>query len=66
MGVVIAAVSAGALGLAAAITGALALLRRHDHVGRRADAVAGTDPRLATELRDLQSQIDAGRSGYRP
>ncbi len=65
MGSIIAAVSVGALGLAAAMTATVALLRRHDTVGRRADAVAGSDPGLATELRVLQSQIDAGRSGYR-
>jgi hypothetical protein len=61
----IAAAAATAVGVAIAFTALVALLRRHDRAGRRADAVAGADPRLAAELREVQAQIDAGRRGYR-
>jgi len=65
MGIVIAAVAAGSVGLAAAFVGVIALLRQKNGVGRRADHVSASDPALAEELRQVQAQIDAGSMGYR-
>lgn len=65
MGIVIAAVAAGSIGLAAAFVGVAALLRQKNGVGRRADHLSASDPAFASELRQLQAQIDSGQSGYR-
>ncbi|TAJ47281.1 MAG: hypothetical protein EPO52_12325 [Herbiconiux sp.] len=65
MGIVIAAVAAGSVGLAAAFVGVIALLRQKNRVGRRADHVSAADPALAEELRQVQAQIAAGSMGYR-
>lgn len=65
MGIVIAAIAAGSVGLAAAFVGVFALLRQKGGIGRRADNISASDPALAGELRQLQVQIDSGRSGYR-
>lgn len=65
MGIVIAAIAAGSVGLAAAFVGVFALLGHRNGIGRRADDLSASDPALAGELRQLQTQIDSGRSGYR-
>lgn len=65
MGIVIAAVAAGSVGLAAALVGIVTLLRQKNAAGRRADRFSASDPDFADELRQLQAQIDSGRIGYR-
>jgi hypothetical protein len=65
MGIVIAAVAAGAVGLAAAFVAIVVLLGQKNGAGRRAERFSASDPAFAGELRQLQAQIDFGRSGYR-
>lgn len=66
MHLVIAACVVGAIVVAAVIITMFSVLGRKNSTGRRADQVADADPRLAEELRRVQSQIDSARSGYRP
>ncbi|CAD6001944.1 hypothetical protein [Agreia sp. COWG] len=62
MGAVLAAIGAGAIGVAIVVVGMLSVLNRPGGASRRAEALQRTDPHLAEELRQVQAQIDRGKS----
>ena len=61
MGALFAAISIGAVGLAAAIIGMFALLSFANPAKRRAKNLQQTDPQLAAELRKVEADINRGR-----